>query len=102
MNTTMTSSNSRILSLVAATLIALYASKATAEDRVSINRHSFNPSLDETVAITVRTPAASRVSIVVVDRDGFVTCWLAKNEPSAASYVATWDGRNADGAVVAD
>lgn len=69
---------------------------------VSVDRVSFNPSLSETVAITVRTPQPSRVSIAVLDRDGFVTRTLASDAASTGTYVANWNGRDATGEVVAD
>jgi len=95
-------SKSRILLLLATTLMALSTRRAEAENSVLLDRNAFNPSLGETVVITVKTPAASRISIAVLDRDGYVTRWLAKDEVSDASHVATWDGRDAEGAVVPD
>jgi hypothetical protein len=95
-------SKSRILLLIATTLIALSTRRAAAENSVLLDRNAFNPSLGETVVITVKTPTASRVSIAVLDRDGYVTRWLAKDELSEASHVATWNGRDDEGAVVPD
>lgn len=93
----------RIAAVVAAaTVIVLSARGETAAGRVSLNRSSFNPSLGESVSITVRTPPASRVSIVVLDRDGYATRWLAKAQETSDTYTATWNGRDGEGAVVAD
>jgi hypothetical protein len=92
-----------IFTLATGTVLSLFARTAVGGDRVSVNRQSLNASLGETVSITVAMPGASRVSIAVVDRDGYVTRWLAKDAPAATgSYVAIWNGRDEDGAVVAD
>ena len=88
--------------LAAATAILLSVRAMEAETRVSVNRHSFNPSLGENVAISVRPPAASRISIAVLDRDGYVTRWLAQNEPANDTYTVSWNGRDAHDALVAD
>jgi len=91
----------RWLILIAAMITT--AVPATAADaRVSLDRNAFNPSIGETVSLTVATPPASRVSVAVIDRDGFVTRWLASDAPSKTSYVARWDGRDAEGTIVAD
>ncbi len=93
----------RMTLLVSAIVLALSTRGAAAEARVSLDRHSFNPSLGETVSITVATSPASRISIAILDRDGYAARWLAKDDLSdELSYVATWDGRDAEGVIVAD
>jgi len=71
-------------------------------NRITVDRQSFNPSLGETVNVTVRASTRSRVSVAVIDRDGFVTRWLTKDAPTKDVHVASWDGRDAAGAIVAD
>lgn len=87
-------------------LMALFASGMAAHaepaKRVSLNRHTFNPSHGEAVAITVITPSESRISVAVLDRDGHVTRSLAKDQPASGAYTATWNGRDDAGGIVAD
>src|SRR5688572_25392583 len=82
--------------------LALTAFSISASPAVSVDRHSFNPTLNETVSITVKTPPSSRVSVLVLDRDGFVTRTLANGVASSGTLVTKWDGRDTAGAIVAD
>ncbi len=79
-----------------------FAHGDAAENRVSVNRQSFNPTLGDTVSISVAAPESSRISIEVMDRDGKTARWLAKDEPTSGQFVATWNGRDLDGAIVPD
>lgn len=83
--------------------IALFVAAFTLGEpaRVSVDRHSFNPSRGETIGVTVRVPGASRVSIAVLDRDGFVTR-LLDARLAGDVHTANWDGRDSAGAIVAD
>jgi hypothetical protein len=94
----------RALLIVAQCIALASVARATSgENRISLNRSAFNPSLGETVSVTVATAPASRISIVVLDRDGFVTRRLANDVACEnSSYVAKWDGRDAEGAIVAN
>lgn len=83
-------------------VLIVFASRVAADGRVSVDRESFNPSVGEAVSVTVKTPTNARISITVLDRDGYVTRRLADNAPAGGIYVARWDGRDSTGTIVAD
>jgi len=69
---------------------------------VSLKRETFNPKAGETVDLNVTFRKAGRVSVQVVDRDGFVVRTVAATWPVQGSRSFAWDGRDSGGRVVAD
>jgi len=69
---------------------------------VSLKRETFNPKAGETVDLDVTFRKAGRVSVQVVDRDGFVVRSIAAARPVQGICSFAWDGRDSGGRVVAD
>ena len=91
-----------LLAFLVAILIAAPSRGASATPGVSLDRYTFNPSSGERISLKVTTPPEARVSVAVLDRDGYVARWLATEHKASGTYVLTWDGRDADGSVVAN
>jgi hypothetical protein len=69
---------------------------------VSLKRDTFNPKAGETVDLAVTFRKAGRVSVQVVDRDGFLVRTIAAAKPVQGDCSFRWDGRDETGHVVAD
>jgi hypothetical protein len=87
---------------IIAGVVALCAGARLFASTVLVEPSTFNPSAGERVTITVRTPPASHVSAMVLDRDGYPTRTLVTDASAEGKYVITWDGRDSAGSVVAD
>jgi hypothetical protein len=69
------------------------AGEIPSQVNVSVSRQFFNPSIGETVQITVGVPEAGRLTVLVLDRDGFLVRTLARDQSvSSRSASLVWDG----------
>lgn len=76
---------------------------ATLIGHVSATPASFAPTLGQSVRLSFQLGRAGTVSVLVVDRDGFITRTLVREERRSAGPVALeWDGRDDVGEVVAN
>jgi len=95
-----------VLTRYATTFLILIAAVPLLANDLRVTRASksfFNPSLRQDVAITVATPAAGRLTAIVLDRDGYPVRYLDRDERIAAGeHIFRWDGRDGTGAVVPD
>lgn len=80
----------------------LIAEDTGAIGNVSLKRETFNPKAGETVGLAVMFRKPGRVSIQVVDRDGFVVRTIAATRAVQGSCFFAWNGRDDAGRVVAD
>lgn len=72
-------------------------------ENVRISASSFAPSLGETVSIAFDTAAAGRLSVRVLDRDGYPVRTLAQDAVAATGRQSfSWNGRDERGTVVPD
>jgi len=69
---------------------------------VKVDRQSINVAAGESVTITIGVAQAGRVSVVVVDRDGYPVRALTNAQPVSGSVMLHWDGRDDSGRFVAD
>jgi hypothetical protein len=89
------------LALLLATSVHINAQSSLSG--IKISRGSFNPSINESVEITFDSPADGQLTFQILDRDGYVVRTLASNKPiEKGAHRVMWDGRNADGSIVAD
>jgi hypothetical protein len=88
---------------VPAAIMAAPPPQATAPLQVRVDRAAFNPSAGDSVALVVTTRAAGELTVVVLDRDGFpVTTLAAARKTPAGTARFTWNGRDANGAIIPD
>ena len=86
-----------------ATRVEVATSDTGTNGRVTVTPSSFNPSLGQKVGITVTTPSEARISVQVLDRDGYLVRTLQERTATAAgSETLQWDGRNDAGTIVTD
>ena len=79
------------------------ASRSGGISAVAVSRPFFNPSLMQTVEISIALGKSGSLSLSIVDRSGLVVRELATRAPARPGKVTyTWDGRDAAGAVVPD
>ena len=70
---------------------------------VKLGRAFFNPSLGQKETIEIGPPGPGKVTVQIVDRDGYSMRWLAQNRVTLGSHVTLeWDGRDQSGRVVPD
>jgi len=81
---------------------AASAAAAAVIDRVAVDRHTFNPSANDSVVISVHFAAPGRLSIDVVDRDGYVVRRLASEIAVESAFSVGWNGRDDQGGIVPD
>jgi flagellar hook assembly protein FlgD len=81
---------------------AASAAAAAVIDRVAVDRHTFNPSANDSVVISVHFAAPGRASIDVVDRDGYVVRHLVPETVVESAFSVGWNGRDDQGAIVPD
>jgi len=80
-----------------------YSEAPIAIRSVSISRPFFNPGLGQEVRISFDLAHAGRLTLLVVDRDGFPVRRLRDDSPvSAGAMSLSWDGRDDRRAVVPD
>lgn len=94
-------------SLLCSWAFAVFATTASAVppviESVSLSAATMNPTLGDSVQVTVNLSRAGNISVLVVDRDGFPVRTLAANGAVAAGVTRfRWDGRDDSGAVVPD
>lgn len=76
---------------------------ATLIEKVSAGPASIAPTLGQRARLSFRLRKAGTVSVLVVDRDGYLVRTLARDEKRRTGPVSLdWDGRNDAGMVVAD
>lgn len=79
------------------------AAEIPAISNVSVSRPFFNPSLGQRVQITFTLPDSAKLSVLVLDRDGFPVRRLAYDKVTAKGKVSLdWDGRDDTDEVVPD
>jgi hypothetical protein len=79
------------------------ASQARGITSVSVSRAFFNPRLGQTIRIFLAVDRPGLLSLLVVDSDNRVSRRLVSREPVEAGKLSrSWDGRDAEGGVVAD
>jgi len=69
---------------------------------VKVDRQSLNIAAGEKATVTIDVALAGKVSVVVVDRDGYPVRTLARAQPTSGSVTLNWDGRDDGGRLVAD
>jgi hypothetical protein len=70
---------------------------------VSIEKSTMNPSLGESVALSVRLAKPGSLAVRVIDRDGFpVRTLVDDNDASEGLRQISWDGRDGEGRTVPD
>src|SRR5258706_15958387 len=69
---------------------------------VKLGRGSVNGSAGETATVTLEVARPGRVSLLILDRDGFPVRRLAREQGVKSSFVVSWDGRDDAGQFVAD
>jgi hypothetical protein len=69
---------------------------------VTIDRQSMNVAGGESATITIDFAQTGRVSVVVVDRDGYQVRTLANAQSAGGSVTLRWDGRDDSGRLVTD
>ena len=70
---------------------------------VSISKEFFNPSLGQTVQISLALLRSGLLSVTIIDRDGYsVSTLSAEKSVKAGNLSFVWDGKNKDGSVVPD
>jgi hypothetical protein len=70
---------------------------------VTLRNTSINPTLGDTAAVTATLARAGRVTVQVIDRDGYPVRVLARDAAAAAGpNTYSWNGRNAASEVVPD
>jgi hypothetical protein len=81
---------------------SLFAQGSAIRD-VSVSRGFFNPSLGQTVRISLKLAHAGKLSILILDRDGYPVRSLVANKPTPAGQLSVpWDGKDDRGEVVPD
>jgi len=94
-----------LISLFALTVPpVLFASpKRIAIERVAVSPSTFNPSAGESVGLDVVFARKGRVTVRIVDRDGFVVKTIASSIPAdEGSKRFRWNGTDERGAVISD
>lgn len=70
---------------------------------VSVSPEFFNPSLKQTVSLSIEVESEGSLAGYVLDRDGYVVRKLPDTSLSGPGRVSVeWDGRNDDGEIVPD
>jgi hypothetical protein len=94
----------KIILLLSVSLVnaPLLAETTRAISAVSLKRETFNPSAGESVDLAVTFRKAGRVTVRVVDRDGFVVRTIAEGVPVRSSLSFRWDGHDDGRRNVAD
>lgn len=78
-------------------------SSAAVIRNVKLSRPFFNPTLAQKVQISFDISRAGRLSLAILDRDGFVVRALASQKPMlAGSSSFEWDGRDEKGRILPD
>jgi flagellar hook assembly protein FlgD len=95
------------IALVAQLLLVPYARSASLKNnhlirQVSVTRASVNPSSGEMLTLHVFLRGATRLSVQVIDRDGFVIRAFPATNGVAGDNAVVWDGRDDAGEVVPD
>jgi hypothetical protein len=84
-------------------LTAVRGKAASVVTTVSTTRTSMNPSLGESMQLTVGLAKAGAVTIHIIDRDGFPVRMLASAlEAAQGENRWSWDGRDESGQIVPD
>jgi hypothetical protein len=79
------------------------AATTAAIGAVSVSQTSINPTSGDTAVLFVRLMRPGKVSVEVIDRDGYPIRTLAlRKEAPVGSNAFRWDGRADDGSVVPD
>jgi hypothetical protein len=79
------------------------ASRSGGISAVAVSRPFFNPSLRQSVDISIALGKSGLLSLSIVDRSGLVVRELATRAPARLGKLTyTWDGRDAAGEVVPD
>lgn len=94
--------STRLALLVSLVIVSPAFGHSTAALPVAVSKTSFNPSLGETVSIQLTLLTNAHVAISVLDRDGYVTRQLTNEPRQSGAHLFTWDGRDAEGCIVAD
>jgi hypothetical protein len=68
--------------------------------RVTVDRTSFDPSASDVVTLSMSFAKPGRVSILVLDRDGYRIRNLATQVSVSGAFSVGWNGRNESGDVV--
>lgn len=92
-----------VSSLHCACLAFLVASAAAGESlSVAVGRQFFNPSIGQTIDITIGTGSKGPLVVEVLDRDRVLVRALHTVESKGSPVLARWDGKDQDGRVVPD
>lgn len=94
----------RAFQLVAAALVYLPALGSSGSEGlgVSISEPFFNPSLGESIEITVHASSPGRLTATIVDPHGRVVRRLPAQGGPSTTFLLTWDGRDDASGIVPD
>ena len=86
--------------LTQSTATARGESASPAISDVAVSPPFFNPSIGQNAALTYRIDKPARVTLSILDRDGYVIRKLAPVQQPAGAATLNWDGKDQTGSVV--
>jgi hypothetical protein len=71
--------------------------------KIAVSRPYFNPTLEESVEITIPVKVSGKMTVLILDRDGYLARRLVNDQAvKRGTSQLLWDGHNEEGKVVPD